>query len=189
MLTTLEKAKQMLGMRGSVVNDTLLLPYITVASQQIEAYCKRKFRKQDYTEYHDGGRHTINLLHLPIHDIHHVKGPSGSLSYKLLKSQGSIYCPYGFPAGKHGIEITYNGGYVLPGEATEDKPQTLPEAIEMACILLVKDLLHESTRVQGIESERLDVMHVKYRQEKKASASHLPLHVVALLSPYVSRWV
>ncbi|WP_284646767.1 hypothetical protein [Paenibacillus silviterrae] len=39
------------------------------------------------------------------------------------------------------MEATYVGGYVLPEDATEETPSTLPKPLEFACILFAQTLL------------------------------------------------
>lgn len=175
MLTTIDKLKESLGIPvdDHNFNGTLLLR-IAAASQAIETYCKRSFRKQQYTERVSGYRNSkyINLRNYPVHEI--IECP---LADYMILEEGRLYRSNGWPVGEHNLLIRYIGGYVLPGDATVDAPQTLPESLELACILYAQTM----QRQPGVSSERVGDISVSYANEEGLSSA-----VEALISPYRS---
>lgn len=174
MLSTLERLKGLLP----EVPDDLLLLQAAAASISIEQYCKRSFRKQEYIERISGFRNSnyINLRNYPVHSITELN----VTGYEIL-DDGRIYRSCGWPAGEHNLTAKYIGGYVLPGEETTESLRTLPEPIELACLLYTQMLL----RTPGIKSERVGDISVTYGDDN----ANLPSSVIALISPYVGRWV
>ncbi|UVI28173.1 phage gp6-like head-tail connector protein [Paenibacillus spongiae] len=182
MLTNLERLKRVLPkeLYDPSQDDRLELD-IAAASAAIENYCKRSFKKQLYTERVSGYETSkyINLRNYPVHSITEF---SNAWEYEIL-DDGRIYCANGWPTGEHNIKVSYIGGYVLPGDATNEEPRTLPEPLELACLLYVQML----QRDPGIKSERVGNINVTYIDDDLGG--RLPAPVVALISPYVGRWV
>ncbi|CAH1190315.1 hypothetical protein PAECIP111893_00271 [Paenibacillus plantiphilus] len=177
MLTTVERLRGIMPEMSEL--DDLLMLQIAAASAAIENYCKRSFRKQSYSERISGHVTSkyINLRNYPVHTI--VEIPS-VWDYEIL-DEGRLYRPHGWPTGDHNISISYIGGYVLPKDATEENPRTLPEALELACLLYSQVLL----RSPGVKSERVGDISVGYTDD----SSSLPPAVISLISPYVGRWI
>ncbi|MHA6481067.1 head-tail connector protein [Paenibacillus sp. strain BS8-2] len=176
MLATLERLKGIMPeMEG---NEDLLTLQIAAASASIEQYCKRSFRKQEYAERISGYASSkyINLRNYPVHEIKGINVEG----YELL-DEGQLYRRGGWPCGDHNVTVSYIGGYVLPGEETTNDPRTLPKPLELACLLYAQMLL----RSPGVKSERVGDISVTYADERTS----LPPVVVALISPYVGRWV
>lgn len=94
-----------------------------------------------------------------------------------------MYREAGWPTGDHNIQVNYIGGYVLPGDATTDEPRTLPEPLELACLLFAQLLLRDP----GIRSERVGNINVTYADTD--ADGRLPSAVESLILPYVGRWV
>lgn len=173
MLASVERLQKMIPDEEPEMLEMVLLS----ASQVIEQFCKRDFKKKLYREKISGTPVSkyINLRNYPIHSIEHIN-VSG---YEVL-DEGRLYHFAGWPKGDHNIDVEYIGGYVLPGDATVTEPQTLPRSIELACLLLAQTLL----RNPGVKSERVGDLSVTYSDEQG-----LPAAVKALVSPYVGRWV
>lgn len=187
MLCTLEKFKRHMGGIGG--DDELKL-YLMVASQGIENYCKRSFRKQTYTEQLNGYGESpyINLRNYPVHEVISVQSSNSIVTGFESVGEGRLYRSCGWPSGKHNLTITYVGGYVLPGEETKDEPRTLPESLEFACIIYAQSLYDSQFIPSGIQTERLGEMSVTYAQHQTDKSSQMPPTVVSLINPYVGRW-
>lgn len=183
MLTTVERLKNAMGVQGDALEDELLQIQIAASSQAIENYCKRSFKLQSYTERHSGNSRSsyINLRNYPVESIEEVATTGNPVGDYELLEEGRIYCSSGWPAGEHNIKVTYTAGYVLPVDATMDKPRTLPEVLELACIFHAQWML----RSPGVTAERVGDISVNYSAEGEG----LPPTVVSLVSPYVGRWV
>ncbi|WP_289142909.1 phage head-tail connector protein [uncultured Brevibacillus sp.] len=182
MLTSLDRAKRVMQIptEDTSMDETLSL-LIASASQAIENHCKRSFRKQLYTERMSGHPSPyLNLRNYPIHHIEEVRADQILGDYEEI-GDGRVYRDRGWPIGEHNISVTYLGGYVLPSEATKEEPRTLPESIELACLLYIQMI----GRNPGAKSERVGDISVTYSDDSEA----LPAPVAALLTPYVGRWV
>lgn len=173
MLTTLEQFKKF----GIIEDESILSLYIAASSQVIENYCKRSFKRQTYTEILDGtGSPYLVLRNYPVH--------SGTARYDKHEIElqpnedGMIYLPDGWPTGTRNITVTYEAGYILPGETN----RTLPEAIEIACVFAVQGVMQNPS---GIKSERVGDISVSYGDGDAMLSST----VKSLLAPYVGRWV
>ena len=150
-LTTLERMKLMLGL--SNVEDEQMDEVITLlinkASAWVERQAGRHFGKQSYHQWYDAdGQQELVLMEYPIISVDFVKeegvlvDPS-RYDFAQTASIGVIYRDEGWlKAGwrkgiaydivrpKRVIEVSYTAGYVLPKDATEDEPQTLPADLE-----------------------------------------------------------
>ncbi|MEC0092880.1 head-tail connector protein [Paenibacillus macquariensis] len=177
MLTTIERFKSIQPYDDGSTDDMIMLQ-ISAASSRIEQHCKRSFKKQSYSERVSGYHNSkyINLRNYPIDSISEMNVEG----YEIL-DEGRIYHSHGWPQGDHNIKVTYVGGYILPTDGTVDKPRTLPEPLELACLLYVQSLM----RTPGIKSERVGDISVGYSDDSDS----LPPAVASLISPYVGRWV
>ncbi|WP_010500652.1 hypothetical protein [Paenibacillus elgii] len=181
MLATLERLKGLLQEEHG--QDELSL-HLMAASQAIESFCKRSFRKQQYTERMSGYKSDyINLRNFPVASVESLTGQTGEITDYEILSEGRLYRRNGWPIGKHNIQVTYTGGYVLPGDATPDNPRTLPESIELACLFLAKTTFSGQL---GVAGERFGDYSVTYIVK---DGFELPGAVISLISPYVGRWV
>jgi hypothetical protein len=183
MLTTVERLKSMAHIAEGAATDDDLRLQIIVASQQIESRCKRSFRKQVYQERVSGDSRSkyLNVRNYPVYDVLLLESEAGSIAEYEILDEGRLFRKSGWPSGEHNLSITYEGGYVLPGDDTPDNPRTLPEALEYACILLVQHL----QRRPGVKSERVGDISVTYSDEE----TDLPAPVLALITPFVGNWV
>lgn len=180
MLTTLRRFKKHMVIEEDSQDDVYTM-YILAASQAIESYCRRSFRRQVYREVIDGsGTGYLVLRNFPIYSgTATVHGKSFAIE---ASDDGLLYLPEGWPPGTRNVMVEYEAGYTLPFEATEDKPSTLPEAVEVACLFMIEGMTQNPSNVQ---SERIGDISVTYRD----ADGMLSPTVKALLAPYVGRWV
>ncbi|ASS64673.2 phage head-tail connector protein [Paenibacillus sp. RUD330] len=187
MLTTLDKVKKKLQIPSEDESqDDLLQLMVEAASQSIEAYCRRSFRLQEYTERRSGSSQAyLELKNYPIMDVSSVKvGGTLVTDAEILPEKGMLLRPGGvWASGIENVEVTYQAGYVLPADADHEDSVTLPRPLEVACIMYAMDLFKGST---AFESERIADYSVKYQVAKESGS--LPPHIQALISPYVGRW-
>lgn len=149
-LTTLEALKQMLGLDpDDTSSDDILVRLINQASASIERALGRKLRRSTYTQQLKGtGNQYLLVENYPIIEVEYIKQAGEIIDPGLYditeqgragviyKDDGWTY--YGYPYGLAGdaitgsrnIEVRYTAGYVLPWEATEENPTTLPADLE-----------------------------------------------------------
>ena len=150
-LTTLERMKLMLGLPEEIDErtQTIIELLINKASAGIERQTGRHLGRDSYRQFYDAdGQQNLVLLEYPIIRVEYVKengilvNPS-SYDYGQTGEIGVIYrdegwmkagyrrgLAYDIVAPKRIIEVSYTAGYVLPKDATEDDPQTLPADLE-----------------------------------------------------------
>jgi len=150
-LTTLENMKLMLGLSdiADEKTDMIIEMLINRASSWIERQIGRHLGKTTYLQWYDAdGQQQLVTEEYPIVSVEYVKqngrlvDPS-SYDYSQTGSIGVIYRDEGWlkagwrrglandiVAPKRVIEVKYTAGYVLPKDATEDDPQTLPADLE-----------------------------------------------------------
>lgn len=150
-LTTLERMKLMLGLSdvSDERTDKIISLLINRASSWIERQTGRHLGKQSYRQWYDAdGQQELVTIEYPIIDVSYVK-EDGRLvdpscyDYSQTGNVGVIYrdegwlkagyrrgLAYDIVAPKRIIEVSYTAGYVLPKDATENDPQTLPEDLE-----------------------------------------------------------
>ena len=150
-LTTLERMKLMLGLIDieDERTDEIIEMLINKASAWIERQIGRHLALSKYHQWYDAdGQQELVLIEYPIVDVEFIKEngvvvDSSSYDYKQTGNIGVIYRDEGWlKAGyrmglaydmirlKRVIEVSYTAGYVLPKDATEDNPQTLPADLE-----------------------------------------------------------
>ncbi len=151
-LTTLEDMLEFMGMDGedtpqAVKNNIIRL--INAASSYIEAVTGRKFRKQRYTEKHfASGYQELCVDQYPVISVESVRDDAGNIvrdfeitgsgEYGVLfRDQG-----WGIKGYRSGLAddvhlksryltVEYTAGYVLPKDATQEEPETLPYDLQM----------------------------------------------------------
>lgn len=150
-LTTLERMKLMLGL--SDIEDEKVDEMVTLlinrASSWIERQVGRHLGKHSYHQWYDAdGQQELVTLEYPIVTVEYVK-EEGQLvdpsdyDYAQTAEIGVIYRDEGWLRAGYrkglaydiintarAIEVSYTAGYVLPKDATEDDPQTLPADLE-----------------------------------------------------------
>ncbi|MED1792891.1 phage head-tail connector protein [Brevibacillus nitrificans] len=183
MLATIEKAKPLLGIQAEdTTADGPLALYLAAATSAIEEYCRRSFRLQEYRDRkHDGTSGKYLLLEgYPIIHVSKVQLDGTDISdYEIISEKGMLFRKGGWGVGDQQITLSYTAGYVLPGNASSENPQTLPEPLELACILLCQTLM----RTPGVTSERVGDLAVTYAND----GDGLPSAVKSLVNPY-RRW-
>ncbi len=141
-LTTLETLKDYLGIPLSdTSNDRVLVLLINGASEWVETYSKRRFKKGTYTETYNGpSSDRLYLKGSPIVSISSINtgsvlSPSG---YTLYDGEGGyiLYNNGYWPIGNKNVSVEYVGGYVLPQDDTTATPRTLPYKVELATCML-----------------------------------------------------
>ena len=192
-LTTLATVKTELGITVTTF-DTVLERIINTVSEQIENYTKRKFKQQEHTEKYTG-TNTLKLLlnQYPVSEVDEVIYKEESYTdYEIDYTSGilvseRIWEQTGISKGlstrtaypKADIEVTYTAGYILPKDATEESPRTLPYDLEDACIEAVTANYLSRGQDKSIVSERL--MSASYTYDR---ATGMPVSVIKKLAPY-----
>lgn len=150
-LTTLERMKLMLGLSDieDERTDEIITLMINRASSWIERQIGRHLGKRSYRQFYDAdGQQELVTLEYPIISVEYVKEDGREVDpkcydYSQTAEIGVIYrdegwlkagyrrgLAYDIVAPKRVIEVSYTAGYVLPKDATEDDPQTLPADLE-----------------------------------------------------------
>lgn len=190
-LTTLDFAKRYIGYEeGNNERDEFLTFCINSASSMIEQYCNRNFGLRTYHEIRQGtGSMKLILDHYPIIEVKELLiggQPVNIERIKVLSDSGMLYRPDGgFPAhtitGKflyprpdedgYNIFVKYSAGYVLPKDATEDNPRTLPYDLEKACLKMVRLMNKDKDVAEGksliLKREQLGDWMSEYEPEFK----------------------
>lgn len=150
-LTTLDRMKLMLDLDDETDERTCVLVELLInkASSWVERQVGRHLGKSTYREFYDAdGQQALVTLEFPIISVDYVK-EAGVLvhpelyDYAQTANIGVIYRDDGWlRAGyrrglsndiietKRNIEVRYTAGYVLPKDATDEDPQTLPADLE-----------------------------------------------------------
>lgn len=150
-LTTLERMKLMLGLSDieDEKTDMIVEMLVNRASSWIERQIGRHLGKKTYLQWYDAdGQQELVTEEYPIISVEYVKQEGAlvnprSYDYSQTGDIGVIYRDEGWlkagwrrglandiVASKRIIEVKYTAGYVLPKDATEDEPQTLPADLE-----------------------------------------------------------
>ena len=150
-MTTLHRMKLMLGLPDveDERTDEIVTLLINKASAWIERQTGRHLGKRSYHQWYDAdGQQELVTLEYPIVSVEYVKEDGNVVDpsrydYTQNGNVGVIYrdegwlksgyrrgLAYDIVAPKRAIEVSYEAGYVLPKDATEDNPQTLPADLE-----------------------------------------------------------
>ncbi len=150
-LTTLYRMKMMLGLSDVIDErvDEIVTLLINKASSWVERQTGRHLGKNIYLQRYDAdGQQELVTIEYPIVDVAFINEegkivPPHLYDYMQSGKVGVIYrddgwlkagyrkgLSYDIIAIKRIIEIKYTAGYVLPKDATEDNPQTLPADLE-----------------------------------------------------------
>lgn len=150
-LTTLDRMKMMLGLSDieDERTDEIVTLLINRASSWIERQMGRHLGRNTYHQWYDAdGQQELVTLEYPIISVECIKEDGKVVDptrydYAQTANIGVIYRDDGWlkagyrrglahdiVASKRCIEVYYTAGYVLPWEATEDNPQTLPADLE-----------------------------------------------------------
>ena len=141
-LTTVERAIQFFGLLDDTVQDythlhTNIIMAINKASAAIEAYCGRSFRKALYTQAIRVATDEIITEQYPLYAVYEDAEKTTPLPniYFIDSAPGIV----DLEADYKGI-IHYEAGYILPKDATEEQPATLPVDLEECCLQLAEKL-------------------------------------------------
>lgn len=190
-LITLSDLKLLSGIAADdTSNDAKLQFMVNAASQEIETIIGHKLGKSDYVEKIKGNnRLTIQVKNYPLLAIESIKvnddivDSSGYMfdSSGIIERIGGIWgsngLTYGISNGQgqrtNNIEIAYTGGYVLPKDATEEDPRTLPYDLELACFQMINGLLALSEN-GAIGLKSFSISDVSWTWDKEYMQSILP---------------
>lgn len=150
-LTTLERMKLVLGLSGVADEriDEIIILLINKASAWIERQTGRHLGRQSYRQWYDAdGQQELVTIEYPITSVEYIKedgklvdpslydfGQTGNIGV-IYRDDGWLRASYraglafDSVATKRNIEVSYTAGYVLPKDATDEDPQTLPADLE-----------------------------------------------------------
>ncbi|QCT03295.1 hypothetical protein E6C60_2583 [Paenibacillus algicola] len=163
MLATLNKAKAFMGVsEEDDSQDLTILSALAAASAAIERECNRSFEHKLYRQTLDGsGTQFLRLRNYPVESVSLLKvdgKEEDADSFTIEPENGMLFRRSGWPQGARLVEVEYLAGYTLPSDETGAEPATLPENIQLACIMLAQILL----RSPGVKSERVGDISVTY---------------------------
>ena len=151
-LTTLEDMVEFMGMDLESLPEATknnIIRLINAASAYIETVTGRKFRKQEYTERHfASGYQELCLNQYPILSVESVEDDEGGTlsgySFTDTGEYGVLFRDEGWAVkgyrqglsddirlSSRYLTVKYTAGYVLPKDATEEEPETLPYDLQM----------------------------------------------------------
>ena len=194
-LTTLDRMKLMLSLDDETDERTCTLVELLVnkASSWVEQQVGRPLGKNTYREFYEAdGQQELVTLKYPIISVDYVKEagrlvPPERYDYGQTANIGVIYRDDGWlSAGyrrglandiietKRNIEVCYTAGYVLPKDATDEEPQTLPADLEG----LVWDMVSQAyanmqNGSQGLKS--FSISDVSWTFDKSTPAAWLQI--------------
>ena len=194
-LTTLDRMKLMLSLDDETDERTCTLVELLVnkASSWVEQQVGRPLGKNTYREFYEAdGQQELVTLKYPIISVDYVKEagrlvPPERYDYGQTANSGVIYRDDGWlRAGyrrglandiietKRNIEVCYTAGYVLPKDATDEEPQTLPADLEG----LVWDMVSQAyanmqNGSQGLKS--FSISDVSWTFDKSTPAAWLQI--------------
>lgn len=192
-LTTLERVKLELGITSDTSND-LLSAKINEASSAIQAYLGFVLGRETVTEtfrpdtYHVW-REQLLLTRTPVVSITSAEEDDVTVEtdeYEVDSGTGSLYRldSSGYRSCWQfckSAEVVYVAGYKMPGEVGRN----LPEAIEAACIALVRSFWFNRTRDPLVKSEEIPgVMSQSYWIGGVGQSGELPPDVITMLHPF-----
>ncbi len=161
-LTTVEDMLEFIGMDAENTPDSVknnLTRLINAYSDYVESTTGRKFRKAQYVERHEStGFQSLVLREYPIVSVEFIRDVnSGAVfepdayDWKQDGEAGVIYFDSGWPMKGYReglsndvrllsryLEISYTAGYVLPKDADEENPATLPGDLQWAVWQMVQ---------------------------------------------------
>jgi len=212
-LTTLDNVKSELGITGTD-DDAYLERQINVVSNAIEKFLNRRLGYQagkiEKVKGYGGSRIRLSLVPLiSVDDVTFINsdGVLATLDVANVEIEnegleGFLYYRLGWPwtaprpfgtiardplpgHEESSIQVTYDGGYVLPNDGPAVSPQIdLPSDIEQAAILAVSSAYLRKGEDRTVKSERLMSYSVTYQDGGSVSGSPFSADVTAMLAPY-----
>jgi hypothetical protein len=197
-LTTLSAVKDTKVVGSTTRFDSQLLQLIGAASDAIEYYVQHVFARQTYVETVNGSAHPVLMLtNTPIVAVTGIVCRSEPITDFEVRDadQGTIYRQVGWQmsawvgwsTGQEVIPgtgdliyaVTYEAGFLLPGEADAN----LPKRIEQACIETVVDWYRGGKRDSRVKSKKVGDLAISYKDAASGGeAPPLPAGARALLS-------
>lgn len=192
-LSTVARAKSYMGVTGSTKDLLIQMLLLSVTQFIQDTYCKRKFKRQTYTNelYSSKGGKRLWLKARPIiagtsvilqkrtnatntndwqtidSENYFVNYEAGNLELIRYNDEwlglGSEFIP-----GVQNYRVTYTGGYYLPSASEyqdgTDDDQDLPYDLEMAALHLVS-ADYNLRQSAGISSQRVGEISLSYAKE------------------------
>ena len=194
-LTTLDRMKLMLSLDDETDERTCTLVELLInkASSWVEQQVGRPLGKSTYREFYEAdGQQELVTLKYPIVSVDYVKEagrfvPPVLYDYGQTANIGVIYRDDGWlRAGyrrglandiietKRNIEVCYTAGYVLPKDATDEEPQTLPADLEgLAWDMVSQAYANMQNGSQGLKS--FSISDVSWTFDKSTPAAWLQI--------------
>lgn len=167
MLASLNKTKPFLGVDlDDTSQDLEIILALKAASAAIERETNRSYEHKPYRQTLDGsGTQFLRLRNFPVHSVSMLKvegKEQDSGSFVIESENGMLFRRSGWPCGSRLIDVEYLAGYILPSDEAGAPEATLPENIQLACIMFAQMLL----RSPGVKSERVGDISVTYDDSK-----------------------
>lgn len=165
------------------IDDLSIEMYINAASDVLENYCNTKFSKKPRTlKLKSDGSKYLMINYWNIESVEQILNADAEITdYTILAEKGMLYKKGGWPKlNDYDLEVNFTAGFILPKDATEENPSTLPGGIENACILIAQNLYWEQQRNPIIESQSRGGVSTKYLSKRVTVYEKLPGAALAL---------
>jgi len=188
-LTTVDATKAEMC-ETSADDDGWFALSIDRATAAIEHWCRRSFAAETVREsvWLTSPAESVSLSRWPVLSVASIIEGGAQLPPDAFEVDGAAGLAYRLTdpdarrlwrAGR--IVATYTAGYVLPG----DPGRTLPEDLERAAIMLVRNWWNERDRDPLVKAEQTEgVGRTEYWVGAPAGGATLPPEVEGLLQPY-----
>lgn len=155
-LTTLDTVRARYGITVQQADDIVVGALIDTASQMAVDFCNRGFARETVRQAERCGHSRIKLERAPASAIQVAENGSvvPSDGYYLDAASNVLWRLNGDGAASWSglVEITYDAGWILPGEDDAN----LPASIEHAVLLLIGALWSAQERAPGVKSESVE---------------------------------
>ncbi|GLK68105.1 hypothetical protein [Hansschlegelia plantiphila] len=192
LLTTVERARSLLGLDAGVDTAAALQRHIATASRVIADYCRRPFGVETLKQWGEGDvLNGIAFARTPVRSIASVSIGNADLApdeYAIDAGSGSllrmgecdvVLCWWTAPT------IVYEAGYQLP---TDNNAGDLPESVERAAIILAGSYFAGAGRDPLLKSEDIDGLASASWYVPGAADQVLVPEVAQILAPYRRFW-
>lgn len=190
-LTTLETTKTMLGIAPDDTDpqrDAVITNLINSVSAWVERMTGRNLGKQTYVQkYVASGTQELVLLQWPIISVDYVRDsgdeiPANEYDSNVTGNVGVLYKDNGWPlrgyqggltydiiAPVRSLEVKYTAGYVLPKDATETDPCTLPADLQgVVWGAIMQEFSTMQSGAQGLSAFRISDVSWTFDKEPRA---------------------